>query len=156
MKKQRIKLFILICTCACAALPTFVAGGEQRAPSVQAKDLQTFSAVGKEQEVLQSGKEVELFSRRAKGCLTHFWYAGDPRAMLRIYVDGERKASIAMELTMGHAFPSRQDAPAPWGVRQMGRIGGVFNNYRIPFGKSVRVTIDSTTKTPYFSAADFV
>ncbi len=37
-----------------------------------------------------------------------------------------------------------QDDAAPWGIARMGKTGspsGIYNTYRIPFGKSVRVTV---------------
>jgi hypothetical protein len=47
-----------------------------------------------------------------------------------------------MDLYMGHGI-GFNDNHAPWSNKHMGKIGkrnGVFNNYRIPFGKSIRVT----------------
>lgn len=106
---------------------------------------QTFSAMGKEVSILEAGKEVELFRRAGKGCLTHMWFAMDERVRIRIYVDGETTPSIDMAMDMGHGY-AFGSPPEPWGVPQMGRLGGVYNNYRIPFGKGVRVTVLPTTK----------
>lgn len=47
-----------------------------------------------------------------------------------------------MDLYLGHGI-SFNDNHAPWAVKYFGKIGklnGIFNNYHIPFGKSIRVT----------------
>lgn len=47
-----------------------------------------------------------------------------------------------MGLYMGHGI-GFNDNHAPWATKYIGKIGkrnGIYNNYRIPFGKSVRVT----------------
>ncbi len=108
--------------------------------------LKTFGTSGKAVYPLAGGVEAELFTRDGAGCLTHMWFGGNwpdyGKLRLRIYVDGEAKASIDMELHMGHGI-GFQDEAAPWLTRRMGKTGepsGVYNNYRIPFGKGVRVT----------------
>ena len=60
--------------------------------------LKTFSAIGKEEPILEVGKEVELLRREGKGCLTHMWFALDERVRIRVYVDGEKQPSIDMAL----------------------------------------------------------
>jgi len=107
---------------------------------------QTFGTAGKEQRVLQPGVEAELFQHSGKGCLTHMWFGGNFKdyglTRIRIYADGEKQASIDMELMMGHGI-GFQDEGAPWGVERIGKTGqpsGIYNTYRIPFGRSVRVT----------------
>jgi hypothetical protein len=74
------------------------------------------------------------------------WFGGDwpgwDRTRIRCYVDGEDKASIEMELFLGHGIGFGDEA-APWGTDRVGKTGhpsGTFNTYRIPFGRSVRVT----------------
>jgi hypothetical protein len=108
--------------------------------------VRTFGTAGKERQVLKPGVEAELFRHAGKGCLTHMWFGGDfPNyglTRIRVYVDGEEQASIDMELMMGHGI-GFQDEDAPWGVERIGKTGqpsGIYNTYRIPFGKSVRVT----------------
>jgi hypothetical protein len=57
-------------------------------------------------------------------------------------VDGEKIPSIDMSLFLGHGI-GFNDQQAPWATKYIGKIGkknGIFNNYRIPFGKSIRVT----------------
>lgn len=109
-------------------------------------NVKTFSTIGKEQHVLSGGVEAELFRYSGKGCITHMWFGGDFRnyglTHIRIYVDGEEQASIDMELMMGHGI-GFQDEGAPWGVERIGKTGqpsGIYDTYRIPFGKSIRVT----------------
>jgi D-arabinan exo alpha-(1,3)/(1,5)-arabinofuranosidase (non-reducing end) len=106
----------------------------------------TFGTAGKEERVLKAGVEAELFRHTGKGFLTHMWFGGDFKnyglTRIRVYVDGEREASIDMELMMGHGI-GFQDEGAPWGVERIGKTGqpsGIYNTYRIPFGTSVRVT----------------
>ena len=105
--------------------------------------LKTFSSMGKERKILEPGKEAELFRRDGHGCLTHLWVAFDSRTRIRVYVDGEPTASIDMDYWMGHGG-GNLGAKEPWGVRQIGQLGGVYNNYRIPFGKGIRVTVQTT------------
>ncbi|HPO13254.1 MAG TPA: DUF2961 domain-containing protein [Candidatus Hydrogenedentes bacterium] len=109
-------------------------------------NLQSFGTIGKELTPLEGSKEARLFFHEGKGCLTHMWFGGDfpdyGRTRLRIYVDGETKASIDMELMLGHGI-GFQDPAAPWGIERMGKTGqpsGIYNTYRIPFGSSVKVT----------------
>jgi hypothetical protein len=106
----------------------------------------TFGTVGKEVTPLRRDREAELFFHQGKGCLTHLWFGGGwkgcDRTRIRIYVDGETNASIDMELFLGHGI-GFGDESAPWGTARIGRTGGganVYDTYRIPFGKSIRVT----------------
>jgi hypothetical protein len=108
--------------------------------------LKTFGTVGKEITALSQDKEAELFRHDGKGCLTHMWFGGDwqgcERTRVRIYVDGETNAAIDMELFLGHGI-GFGDRTAPWGVARIGKTGAganVYDTYRIPFGKSIRVT----------------
>jgi len=101
---------------------------------------------GKHQQILGGGKEAVLFEHEGKGCLTHFWFGGNFNGVedtrIRYYIDGEETASIDMDLYMGHGI-GFNDNRAPWSNKHMGKIGarnGFFNNFRIPFGTSVRVT----------------
>lgn len=120
------------------------------APAGQKPDdtaaLKTFGAIGKELTVLKGGREAELFRHDGRGCLTHMWFGGDfpdyGRTRIRVYVDGETTASIDMEMMIGVGIGFQDDA-APWGTARIGKTGnpsGIYNTYRIPFGKSVRVT----------------
>ena len=107
--------------------------------------LKTFGTAGKE-GLLYPDREVVLFRHEGTGCLTHMWFGGDwpgyDRTRIRFYVDGEAKASIDMELFLGHGI-GWGDPSAPWGSERLGKSGhpsGLYNTYRIPFGKNIRVT----------------
>ncbi len=106
--------------------------------------LDTFSAMGKEIEALEAGREIELFRRAGRGVLTHMWFAMDPRVRIRVYVDGEAAASIDMAMDMGHGY-AFGGSPSPFGSPKMGRYGGHFNTYHIPYGDGVRVTLLPTS-----------
>lgn len=102
--------------------------------------------IGKNQSVLKADEEAVLFEHSGKGCLTHFWFGGNfngvENTRIRYYVDGEKTPSVDMDLYLGHGI-GFNDNQAPWATRYVGKIGkrnGIFNNYRIPFGKSIRVT----------------
>jgi len=110
------------------------------------KTLKTFGIAGKEKTFLTSTHESELFKHDGKGCLTHMWFGGDwsgyEKTRLRVYVDREVVPSIDMEMGLGHGI-GFNDSNAPWGISKMGTTGhpsGIYNTYRIPFGKSIRVT----------------
>lgn len=110
-----------------------------------ADNLRTFGTAGKE-GLLYSGQELSLFSHEGDGCLTHMWFGGDwpgyESTRVRFYVDEETKASIDMQLFAGHGI-GWADQSAPWGSQLVGKTGrpsGLYNTYRIPFGKSIRVT----------------
>jgi len=79
------------------------------------------------------------------------WFGGDwpdyGKLRLRVYVDGKARASIDMELHMGHGV-GFQDPYAPWVTRRIGITGapsGVYNTHRVPFGRGVRVTVQLAT-----------
>ena len=117
-------------------------------------NLKTFGTVGKQLTVLSHDRETELFRHAGKGCLTHMWFGGDfkdyDQTRIRIYVDGETQASIDMEMFLGHGI-GFADKSAPWGVARIGKTGdpsGIYDTYRIPFGKGVRVTAQLAPATP--------
>lgn len=108
--------------------------------------LKTFGTMGKELQVLKKEQETELYKHEGRGCLTHMWFGGDLNGHedmhIRVYVDGEEQASIDMELFLGHGIGFK-DTYAPWGTELMGNMGrtsGIYNTYKIPFTKKVRVT----------------
>jgi hypothetical protein len=107
--------------------------------------MELFGTMGKERKLVP-GEEMVLFEQAGAGTLTHMWFGGswpgwgDTR--IRVYVDGEAEAGIDMALFLGHGVGWGDDA-APWGTHRMGKTGhpsGVYNTYRIPFGKGVKVT----------------
>lgn len=119
----------------------------QPAPAAsEVTGLKTFSQSGKELKVLGGGKEAELLNHHGRGCLTHMWFGGDfpgyDKTRIRVYIDGEDKASIDMELGLGIGV-GFGDPAAPWGIARMGKTGnpsGIYNTFHIPFTQSIRVT----------------
>ena len=111
----------------------------------QLKSLKTFSVMGKEVEALEPDKEIELLHRVGRGCLTHMWFAMDERVRVRVYVDSEKQPSIDMALDLGHGY-AFGGPPEPWGNHKMGRYGAQFNNFHIPYGTQIRVTLLPITR----------
>jgi hypothetical protein len=109
-------------------------------------DLEPIGTMGKGERVLADGREAVLFEHEGKGCLSHFWFGGNFKGVedtrIRYYVDGEEKPSIDMDLYLGHGI-GFNDNHAPWTTKHVGKVGkrnGIYNNYRIPFASSIRVT----------------
>jgi len=130
------------------------ASAARSARAADVDKLMTFGAMGKEQQLLPAGTETELFHYPGRGCLTHMWFGGSFKdyglTRIRVYVDDEKQASIDMELMMGHGI-GFQDEAAPWGVERIGKTGqpsGIYNTYRIPFGRNVRVTAERRNTEP--------
>ena len=123
-------------------------------PEVSPAGLKTFCGVGKQLAVLDGYREAELLRHPGKGCLTHMWFGGAwpgyEKTRIRIYVDGESRASIDMELGLGHGY-GFGDKAAPWGSEKLGKTGdpsGVYDTYRIPYGKGIRVTAQRSKDSP--------
>ena len=142
-----MKKHLLLPLIACMIL-SCETGSDNRpaAGSTDISSLQTFGTMGKELQVLKKDRETVLFEHAGRGCLTHMWFGGDlyghEDMMIRVYVDGEYEASIEMELFLGHGIGFR-DSYAPWGTEIMGNMGGtsgLYNTYKIPFTKRVRIT----------------
>jgi hypothetical protein len=70
-------------------------------------------------------------------------------ARVRIYIDGEAMASIditLLELVNVGVYNGQEGDAEPWGNDLFGHTankGGVYSTMRIPFGKSVKTTIES-------------
>jgi D-arabinan exo alpha-(1,3)/(1,5)-arabinofuranosidase (non-reducing end) len=148
VKRARMDCLVVILTAltlsGCSTAKARSAGPTGEA-GTDARNLETFGTAGKA-EKLYPNREVVLFDHKGAGCLTHMWFGGDwpgyGRTRIRVYVDGEAKPSIDMELFLGHGI-GWDDPAAPWGTARMGKTGqpsGLYNSYRIPFGESVRVT----------------
>jgi len=130
----------LVCPLAASEIPP-----DDPASAVSVANLETFGTAGKE-GTLYPDRETVLLQHEGAGCLTHMWFGGDwpgyDRTRIRFYVDGEAVASIDMDLFLGHGI-GWGDASAPWGSARLGKTGhpsGLYNTYRIPFGRSIRVT----------------
>jgi hypothetical protein len=131
------KLFVCCVTVIIISIESFGA---------ETMGLYPIGTIGKAERVLKGSKEAVLFEHRGKGCLTHFWFGGNFKGVedtrIRYYVDEEESPSIDMDLYLGHGI-GFNDNQAPWATKHMGKIGkrnGIFNNYHIPFRKSIRVT----------------
>jgi hypothetical protein len=128
--------------------------GTAIAQNVTADDLKTFGSTGKELSVLTKDNETVLLYHQGKGALTHAWFGGDfpgyERTIIRMYVDNEEIPSIDMELGLGHGT-GFNDNHAPWTTDKMGKTGspsGIYNNFRIPFGKEIKVTAQLCPDSP--------
>lgn len=137
---------------AVAAIPLLAA--IQRSPAAPLSELKTFGTEGKQLTLLTTNHEAELFHYTGRGCLTHMWFGGNFKkygeTRLRIYVDGETAASLDMQLFLGHGI-GFNDSFAPWGVARFGKTGdpsGVYDTYRIPYGKGIRVTAQLAPGAP--------
>ena len=83
------------------------------------------------------------------GQMDHFWSTCNAECegalLVRYYIDGEKNASIQFEpgMAVGSGF---DDASAPWGTKWFGHgaHSAWFHNFKIPFGSSVRVTVQAT------------
>lgn len=114
-------------------------------------NLIPFTSVGKQVGALTLtngvGVEYTVLSQSGAGCLTHMYFSGDGVSAMRIrvYVDGAAIPSIDManDLGTGYAFSGYSPSPtySPPGNSQMGQYGGIYNNYHIPFGNGIRVTV---------------
>ena len=110
-------------------------------------------------------KEVDVFAYNLSsgaefGVMTHFWITGGPalgsgtdNTTVRYYIDGEANPSIEFKppLATGTGF----DDNSVWGGAKAGHgsdAGGWYINFKIPFGSSVRVTL----QLPAGSAQCFV
>ena len=68
--------------------------------------------------------------------------------IFRYYIDGEDKASI--EFTAPKAAGAFFKDPGMWGTAKNGKggsIGGWFVNYKMPFEKSINITIQACLHT---------
>ena len=133
---------------ACLAVLCVLEAAAAPARAADIDKVRSFGTMGKEGRLLPAGTETELFRYSGHGALTHMWFGGDFKnyglTRIRVYVDGEPRASIDMELMMGHGIGFQDDA-APWGIERIGKTGqpsGIYNTYRIPFGRNVRVTAE--------------
>lgn len=71
--------------------------------------------------------------------------AMNEQTRIRIYIDDEQQASIDFMLLLGHGIGAAEGDEKqyiPWGTRRIAHAadGGIYNTYRIPFGKSFKVT----------------
>ena len=83
------------------------------------------------------------------GVITEQWFTGrltmNQDTRIRIYIDGEKEASLDFNLFLAHGLGFRESNDLrniPWGTRRIAHAadGGIYNTIRIPFSKSFRVT----------------
>lgn len=127
-----------------------VSCSQREEKSLDTTTLKPFGMSGKAVYILEGGVEAELFSYEGKGVINHMWFGGNSQGwdddfgdlQIRIFADGEEIPSIDMHLFLGHGI-GFLDPHAPWGNHRIGKLGwpgGIYNSYRIPFTKSIRVT----------------
>ena len=113
---------------------------------VYAKDLESFSTMGKQSEILQSGTEELLYEKKGAGLLHHMWFGGGfkgiENTIIRIYVDNEKQASIEMKLSEAFAngYHSSNHFQSSSIIGKTGSKGGLYNTIKIPFGKKIKIT----------------
>jgi len=139
-----------------SVLPCAVLGSSLKPssePVLKSPTMNTFSSIGKGTSSLDGHKEATLLEHSGSGCLSHMWFGGDwegyGQTRIRIYIDGEIEPSIDMELALGHG--DGFGTPGPWGGLRMGKTGnagGIYNTFRIPFGKHIRVTGQRSAEGP--------
>ena len=107
--------------------------------------MHTWSYSSKGADILRPDKEVTLVNHVGSGCLTFMFFAMNERMRIRLYVNGEKTPSIDMasDIGAGYGFGGPKDV---YGTRVMGRYGGQFYNYHVPYQSSIRVTLLPTTQ----------
>lgn len=99
---------------------------------------------------LAANSEKILYNRSSgPGVITEQWFTGlgvmDENTRIQIYIDDESQASLDFQLLLAHGIGAGEalEGPnVPWGTRRIAHEadGGIYNTYRIPYGKSFRVT----------------
>lgn len=113
---------------------------------IAARDLESFSTMGKQSERLQSGSEEVLYEKNGKGLLHHMWFGGGfegiENTVIRVYVDDEKKPSIEMKMSEGfaNAYHSTNNFQSSSIIGKTGEKGGVYNTFKIPFGEKIKIT----------------
>ena len=95
------------------------------------------------------------------GMLTHFWSTCSPDAesgmVVRYYVDGEKEPSVAFSPPLAAGVGFDDAKRAPWGTKWFGLGAGRgqngppdagqawFHNFKVPFGTSIRVTVQGAS-----------
>ena len=112
--------------------------------------------------VAYPGQEYTLYeTNEGPGVITEQWYAGigsvNEDTILRYYIDNETEPGIEFNnLFMAHGIGfnlSYENPKLPWITEHIGHTangGGLFNTYRIPFSKSVKVTAIMADSNPFW------
>ena len=103
---------------------------------IAARDLESFSTIGKQSERLQSGNEEVLYEKNGKGLLHHMWFGGGfegiENTVIRVYVDNEKEPSIEMKMSEGfaNAYHSSNNFQSSSIIGKTGEKGGVYNTFQ--------------------------
>jgi len=118
--------------------------------------LRTFGTAIKDGQISTVEQTVFEHSCDGGGSVTEMWWAGPdfapefPFMRIRFYIDGETTASIDYQLYMAHGIGWGDDSLF-FGNKYMGKnsySGGIYHTFRIPFGKSIKVTAQLPWLTP--------
>ena len=101
------------------------------------------------------GNETSIFEHNVApnniGVMSHFWATCTEDCIqstrVRYYVDGETTASIDYNPLRASGVGFNDSSIAPWGTKWVGSGSrrAYFHNFKIPFTKSIRITIQSDT-----------
>eukprot|EP01060_Flectonema_neradi_P031820 TRINITY_DN492_c0_g1_i1.p1 TRINITY_DN492_c0_g1~~TRINITY_DN492_c0_g1_i1.p1 ORF type:complete len:414 (+),score=83.54 TRINITY_DN492_c0_g1_i1:65-1306(+) len=101
------------------------------------------------------GNETAIFEHTVApntvGVMSHFWATCTADCIqssrIRYYIDGETTPSIDYNPLRASGVGFNDTAIAPWGTKWIGSGSkrAYFHNFKIPFTKSIRITIQSDT-----------
>jgi len=115
--------------------------------------IKTFGTAIKNGHVYQSEETIFSFDNQYGGLVTEMWFTSTislAQTYVSIYIDGETVPSISFQLTMAHGIGFGDDDTFQ-GNEWLGKNahnGGLYNTYRIPFGKSIKITARQTPSVP--------
>lgn len=120
-------------------------------PAILDGTMSSFSSAIKH-GTFAANEEYELFSLYGDtpGHVTEQWYAGkdfvNDETRIRIYIDNETTPSLDFNLFMAHGIGcghTVDDQYTPWQTSHFSReaVGNVYNTYKIPFQRSIRITV---------------
>ena len=115
------------------------------------KDMKTFGYSIKAGHLNAYQEQVVYYTDEGPGVVTEqsFVAGYNEDTIVRYYIDGEKKPTIEARVLLMHGIGSSWDEASkdtPWGNKRFGHNaanGGLWNTIRIPFKKSLNVTIFS-------------
>ena len=123
----------------------------------------SFSSASKGGTLRKGLEETVFMTVDGPGYITQQWITNVPvGTRVKIYIDDELEASIDFDLYMfiGVGNCSKQESSlSPWSNRRFGQLadnGGIFNNIRIPFRRSVTVKMVAPVDGTYWYIIRFV
>lgn len=118
------------------------------------KHMKTFGTSAKEAYLRGSWVENVMFEYNdGPGVITEQSFIGELQCtnenmFVNVYIDGEEEPSLDFNMFFAHGINTTaavEDKFAPWATSRFGHTahngGGFFNTYRIPFGKSIKITV---------------